>query len=90
MIILSTRLRNRFTNGESFHLRNIIINGDKRGCSGFVTLGNNVVYVNTEHCGTLGYMYRVAKHTKDYSGGVNQWARDLDSLVAGVNRLLSV
>lgn len=89
MIILSTKLKNLFNNGETFHLRNIIVNGDKRGCSGFIALGDRIVYVNTEKCGSLGYMYRTAKHTKDYTGGTNNWARDLGSLVNGINCLLS-
>jgi hypothetical protein len=35
-------------------------------------------------------MYRTAAHLKDYTGGRNMWARDLDSLVAGINQLLKV
>jgi hypothetical protein len=69
-------------------LKNISVNGDKRGCSGFIQRGDAIVYVNTEPCGSLGYMYRTAAHMKDYTGGVNRWARDLDSLVAGINSLL--
>lgn len=68
--------------------KNIIVNGEKRGCSGFIQRDTAIVYVNTEPCGSLGYMYRTAKHLKDYSGGVNHWAKDLDSLVNGVNALL--
>lgn len=89
MIILSAKLRNRFAATYNVQLRNIVINGDKRGCSGFIALGDNVVYVNTESCGSLGYMYRTAKHMKDYTGGVNRWARNIDALVKGVNDLLT-
>ncbi len=88
MLILSTKLKNRFTSVHQFALKNISINGDKRGCSGFISRDGAIVYVNTEPCGSLGYMYRTAKHLKDYSGGVNHWAKDLDSLVNGVNALL--
>lgn len=87
-MILSTKLKNRFPSTYSINLKNIQVNGDKRGCSGFICRDNAIVYVNTEPCGSLGYMYRTAKHLKDYSGGVNQWARDIDSLVNGVNSLL--
>lgn len=89
MIILATKLRNRFNNTHNVQLRNIVVNGEKRGCSGFITFGDNTVYVNTERCGSLGYMYRTAKHMKDYTGGVNRWARNIDTLVKGVNDLLT-
>lgn len=88
MLILSTKLKNRFSPAHTVALKNIAVNGDKRGCSGFVALGDRIVYVNTERCGSLGYMYRTAQHMKDYTGGANRWARDLDSLVAGINQLL--
>ena len=88
MLILSTKLKNRFTSVHLVHLKNIAVNGDKRGCSGFIQKGDAIVYVNTESCGSLGYMYRTAAHLKDYTGGVNRWGKDLDSLVAGINQLL--
>jgi hypothetical protein len=88
MLILSTKLRNRFLSTHTVSLKNISVNGDKRGCSGFIEREGAIVYVNTEPCGSLGYMYRTAKHLKDFSGGVNHWAKDLDSLVNGVNALL--
>ena len=88
MLILSIKLKNRFSSVHHVHLKNIAVNGDKRGCSGFITLGDRIVYVNTESCGSLGYMYRTAQHLKDFTGGVNRWAKDLDSLVHGINQLL--
>jgi hypothetical protein len=88
MLILSTKLKNRFSSAYQVHLKNIRVNDDKRGCSGFIQKGDAIVYVNTEPCGSLGYMYRTAAHLKDYTGGRNMWARDLDSLVAGINQLL--
>lgn len=87
MLILSTKLKNRFTSVHAVNLKNISVNGDKRGCSGFISRDNAIVYVNTEVLGG-GYLYRTAKHLKDYTGGVNHWAKDLDSLVNGVNALL--
>lgn len=89
MLMLSTKLKNRFSSAHQVALKNIRVNDDKRGCSGFISLGGVHVYVNTEACGNLGYMYRTAQHLKDYTGGVNRWARDLDSLVRGVNELLT-
>lgn len=88
MLILSTKLKNRFSSVHQVHLKNIRVNDEKRGCSGFIALGDLIVYVNTEPCGSLGYMYRTAQHLKDYTGGVNRWAKDLDSLVQGINQLL--
>ena len=89
MLILSTKLKNRFSPAHVVALKNIRVNDDKRGCSGFISLAGAIVYVNTEPCGSLGYMYRTAAHLKDYTGGVNRWARDLDSLVKGINELLT-
>jgi len=67
----------------SFALRNISINGQKRGCSGFILnkLTGKVAYITTEPFwdgglwGNLSQsiMMRTAKHIKDYSGGNNQW-----------------
>lgn len=86
-MILSTKLKNQFTGATVCALKNIAVNGDKRGCSGFIARDGAIVYVNTEVLGG-GYLYRTAAHMKDYSGGVNQYARDLASLVAGVNQIL--
>ena len=89
MLILSTKLKNRFSAAHNVALKNIRVNDDKRGCSGFIQRGDAIVYVNTEVLGG-GYLYRTAAHMKDYTGGVNRYARDLDSLVAGINSLLKV
>lgn len=88
-MILSTKLKNQFSTAHVVALKNIAVNGDKRGCSGFVSLHGVHVYVNTEKCGGLGYLYRTAQHVKDYTGGVNRWAKDIDGLVRGVNELLA-
>jgi hypothetical protein len=87
MLLLATKLKNQFSSVHQVHLKNISVNGDKRGCSGFIQRGGAIVYVNTEVLGG-GYLYRTAAHLKDYSGGVNRYARDLAGLVAGVNSLL--
>ena len=89
MLILSTKLKNRFSSVHTVALKNIAVNGDKRGCSGFIQRGDAIVYVNTEVLGG-GYLYRTAEHMKDYTGGRNLWAKDLDSLVAGITQLLKV
>ena len=87
MLLLATKLKNQFTPAHQVHLKNISVNGNKRGCSGFIKHGDAIVYVNTEVLGG-GYLYRTAAHLKDYTGGVNRYARDLAALVAGINSLL--
>jgi hypothetical protein len=87
-MLLATKLKNRFSTDHVVALKNIRVNQDKRGCSGFISLHGVHVYVNTEPCGSLGLMYRTAQHVQDYTGGANRWAKDIDSLVRGVNELL--
>lgn len=88
MLILSTKLKNQFPSAYTVALKNIRVNDDKRGCSGFISFNGVTVYVNTEPCGSLGYMYRTARDTKDFTGGINCWAKDLPALVAGINQLI--
>lgn len=97
MLILTTKLKNALNKqgGEmplQFTLKNITINGEKRGCSGFVrNLANNtVVYINTEESclSNLHYMYRYADHEKDYTGYRNRWANSLDELAEATINLL--
>ena len=85
MLILATKRKNRFSPAHQVALKNIRVNDDKRGCSGFISLHGVHVYVNTE--GVL--MYRTAQHLKDYTGGANRFAKDIDGLVRGVNELLA-
>lgn len=87
MLLLATKLKNQFPSTHLVALKNIAVNGDKRGCSGFIQRDDKIAYVNTEVLGG-GYLYRTAAHMKDYSGGVNRYAKDLASLVAGVNQIL--
>lgn len=93
MLILSTKLKNAinaYANGMdlTFTIKNISINGSKRGCSGFIRNNANgsVVYVNTEdtHCSWLHYMYRYADNEKDYTGYRNRWAITLDELASAI------
>lgn len=96
MLILTTKLKNALNKqgGEmplQFTLKNITINGEKRGCSGFVrNLDNNtVVYINTEMpCTHLNYMYRYADHEKDFTGYHNRWANSLEELAKATINLL--
>lgn len=59
-------------------LRNVRVNAQLQGCSGFVTDpgSGRVVYVNTDnYAASLGQAYyRTAEHTKDFRGGRNHFA----------------
>lgn len=73
-------------------LKNVSVNGAKFGCTGFVTdpATGRIVYVNTDHNhGTNGTraLYRTAKHTRDYTGGVNRRA-EYGELAGAVVELL--
>lgn len=93
MLILSTKLKNainQHANGMdlTFTLKNISINGSKRGCSGFIRNNANgsVIYVTTEkpyRC-DLHYMYRYADNEKDYTGYHNRWASTLEQLADAI------
>lgn len=89
-MLLATKLKNMLPLHYKVALKNKSVNGAKLGCSGFISLDGLIVYVNTEPAGQLGYLYRTAKHIKDYSGGVNRWAKDSVTLVVGINQLLNL
>jgi hypothetical protein len=82
--ISSVKIRNVFKDKPfSVDLKNIVINGQRRGCSGFITNNetNKCCYITTEpfwteiefpgFCGNI--MMRAASSTKDYCGGINHW-----------------
>ena len=68
--------------GLEYHVRNVRINGDLRGCSGHIVDPNtgNCVYINTEHVPLLGgrVMYRTAESTKDFTGGWNRFCSTIE------------
>jgi hypothetical protein len=99
--MLSTELRNRIlAAGEDredyeFKLRNIRVNSDVRGCSGFIKNNRTgrIVYVNTEvspYRPLSGkVLYRTAESFTDYTGGQNRWGeRDGDEFITGIVKLL--
>lgn len=94
-MLLMTKTKNKFKNipNLEFNLSNISVNGRKLGCSGFITnkINGKHVYINTEslvnnHVGNK-ILIRTVKHTKDYSGGYNQYTTE-ENLVNDVMRLL--
>lgn len=65
----------------TFKLSNIRINGQLRGCSGFITNPNTnkIAYINTESVlSNHKILYRTAEHNKDFTGGSNQYT-DVDN-----------
>lgn len=89
-MLLATRLKNAIKRempeaNIEFVLHNINVNGRKLGCSGFVVNKDNgmVMYVTTETT-RLGYLYRRAKSTSDYVGGINRFANTEAVLVKGI------
>lgn len=97
MLLLSTKLKNRIRKAPgdfTFFLKNVEINGVKRGCSGFIRNNRNrsYVYVNTERSaydGVPNYMYRYADNEKDYTGYCNRWADTLEELASNIIKLLN-
>lgn len=101
-LILAVKLKNALKKANEkygydlkFDIKNIIVNGAKRGCSGFVTNTQNgsCVYTNTERtcCANLGVMYRYADNNKDYTGYYNRWTGrvyTVDSLATEILELL--
>lgn len=69
--------------------KNIVVNGQKRGCSGFVELGDSTVYINTESVVSVGFLVRTARNNRDYSGGKNNFANTLEEIVALTVSLLN-
>lgn len=97
MLILSTKLKNaisKYAEGMDlqFTLKNITINGSKRGCSGFIRnkANNSVIYVTTEEpcLSNLHYMYRYADNERDFKGYHNRWANTVEELASSICRCL--
>lgn len=95
--ISSRKLKELFKGKNfTFNLSTININGQKRGCSGFITnpITGKHCYITTEpffEGGLYGdknrtIMMRTAAHLKDYSGGVNQWL-SVDEIVQTAGRI---
>lgn len=100
-LILAVKMKNALKKANEkygydleFNIKNIIINGAKRGCSGFVTNKENgsYVYLNTERtcCGELGIMYRYADNDKDYKGYTNRWTGRVYTVDSLANNIISL
>lgn len=99
----STQVKNCFKragviDNYLFYLRTISVNGQKRGCNGFIANPENgkICYIDTEpHLmgGLFGnpsktLMYRQAVDIKDYTGGNNRWGR-CENIAEYVTELLA-
>ena len=93
-----TKVKNAFKRHNipvTFKLSNTRINGEFRGCSGFIIHepSGRIAYVDTEQScfGPLSdkFMYRSADSLKDYKGHRNRWTdnRDIDSLVMDIDKM---
>lgn len=90
-----TQLKNRLVKIDpdlKIELRNVRINGQLQGCSGFVTnpATGKIAYVSTDanHGHSIdNALYRSAEHTRDYRGGLNKFA-SYDELPRAVVELL--
>lgn len=90
-MLLAVKLKNMLPKEYTCKLRNITVNGQKRGCSGFIQYGEATVYVNTEGRTEGGglYLVRTAKDDKDHRGGRNFFANS-STIVETVESLLKV
>jgi hypothetical protein len=90
-----TQLKNRLIKIDpslKVELRNVRINGQLQGCSGFVTnlATGKIGYICTDcnHGTSLNNAYyRTAEHTRDFRGGMNRFA-SYDELPQSVVDLL--
>lgn len=73
-------------------VKNIIINGIKRGCSGFVKredTGTWVYFTTEPSCSkSCNFMHRLAESDRDYHGGHNHFAQSVDEMAEHIVKLL--
>lgn len=97
-MILSIKLKNQIMKiahiNLEFKLKNIQINGVKKGCSGFIQNKDNgkIVYVSTEESSFQPFtdksLYRTATSMSDFTGGYNNFAIN-ENLSACIVKMLS-
>lgn len=95
-VLLATTLKNRFKKYGNFecNFKNIKINGENRGCDGFITnpVNNRVVYLTTEKpyyrslCNQC--IYRRVRYVGDYGKGHSNFCTE-EELVDNVVRELT-
>lgn len=92
--LLSIKLKNQIHAIDSVllvSLSNVSVNGVKFGCSGFIydPRTGRTVYVNTDHNHPTSTtaLYRTARDTRDYTGGMNHFSSYDDLAAAAVSLL---
>jgi len=80
-VLAMTKLRNRLQAAQPdlrIELKNVRVNRQLYGCTGFVTdpATKKVVYVSTDTNGldSRQALLRTAEHTRDFTGGNNNYA----------------
>ena len=97
MVIDSKKIKSMFKNQPyEVSVKNISVNGVKRGCNGFLTntATGKICYITTEPAcdgGLFGnpdkaVMIKKKKTLKDYTGGYNRWL-PISDIVEMANRL---
>jgi hypothetical protein len=86
-----TKLKNQLVKIDpdlKVELKNVRINGQLHGCSGFVTNPDTkkIAYISTDTLPDMA-LYRTAEHTRDFRGGKNEYASHTKLPQAVVNLL---
>lgn len=91
---LAVKLRNQILAIDptlEVSLKNVAVNGVKMGCTGFITdprTGRHVyVCTDNNHGLVKDALYRTAQHTRDYTGGMNNFAKYDELAVKAVELL---
>ena len=101
-VALKNALKKELGDGMEYSFKNIIINGVKWGCSGFVRNPDNqvTVYINTElrtqasympsTASEYGHLVRYAANMKDFRGCRNRTdSHSLTDIVDSVSKMLA-
>lgn len=96
-LLLATKLKNLINNAYPdntylFELKNIKLNGQPRGCSGFIKNPEtgSVIFLTTEKTGCSWlkeYMYRYESQKRGL--GRNRWTSSQEELIREVHHLLA-
>ena len=96
-LLLATKLKNLINNAYPdnnyiIEVKNIKLNGQSRGCSGFIKNPEtgSVIFLTTEKTGCSwlkDYMYRYESQKRGF--GRNRWTSSQEELVRGIHRLLA-
>lgn len=96
-LLLATKLKNLINNAYPdntyiFELKNIKLNGQSRGCSGFIKNPEtgSVIFLTTEKTGCSwlkDYMYRY--ESQKHGFGRNRWTSSQEELIKEIHKLLA-